>query len=128
MTGQRNTYSDFGLRRLPSLTGVVPLTGFIFFHFYMNSYSTQGADAFNHTVYQLRGIPFCHAIEWGTIFGPFLVHMVLGMWIIFTGRPNPLRQNFERNWAYFLQRVTAIIVLVFILYHAIALTFRDPAI
>jgi succinate dehydrogenase / fumarate reductase, cytochrome b subunit len=126
MTEHRPNHAEFLLRRLHSLTGVIPLTGFICFHFYMNSFSTKGPEAFNQTVDRLRGIPLVYAVEWGTILGPFLLHMLLGLWIIFSGKPNPLRQSYERNWAYFLQRVTAIVVFVFVLYHVIGLHFLDP--
>lgn len=120
-------YSEFLLRRLHSLTGVIPLTGFIFFHFFENSYSTRGPIAYNTRVEGLRGLPFLQAIEWGVLFAPFLFHMLYGMWIIFTGKSNPLRNNYQRNWAYVLQRVSAIVVFVFIIYHVVGLRFLDPA-
>ena len=119
------TYSDFLLRRLHSLTGLIPLTGFIFFHFFANAYSKGGPEAFDPVVAQLRGLPYLLWIEWGILFAPFLFHMFYGLWIIFTGRQNVLRLPYARNWAYFLQRVTAIIVFVFILYHVIGVRFNE---
>lgn len=119
------TYSDFLLRRLHSLTGLIPLTGFIFFHFFANAYSKGGPEAFDPVVMQLRGLPFLLWIEWGILFAPFLFHMFYGLWIIFTGRQNAVRLPYARNWAYFLQRVTAIIVFVFILYHVIGVRFDE---
>lgn len=121
------TYSEFVLRRLHSLTGVIPLSFFIFFHFSANSFSTVGEEAFDGVVKQLRGLPFLEAIEWGLLFSPFLFHMVYGMYIIFTSRSNPRRQSYGRNWAYVMQRVTAIVVFVFILYHVIGIRFIDAA-
>lgn len=119
------TYSEFLLRRLHSLTGLIPLTGFIFFHFFANAYSTLGPKAFDPLVLQLRGLPFLLAIEWGVLFAPFLFHMFYGLWIIFTGRPNGARMHYGRNWAYILQRITAVVVFVFILYHVIGLRFNE---
>jgi succinate dehydrogenase / fumarate reductase cytochrome b subunit len=119
------TYSEFVLKRLHSLTGVIPLTFFIFFHFGANSYSTVGEEAFDQVVKQLRGLPFLDALEWGLLFSPFLFHMLYGMYIIFTARANPGRQSYVRNWAYVMQRVTAIVVFVFILYHVIGLRYID---
>src|SRR6476646_9739857 len=113
------TYSEFVLKRLHSLTGVIPLTVFIFFHFSANSFSTVGEEAFDGVVKQLRGLPFLEAIEWGFLFSPFLFHMIYGMYLIFSAKPNPGRQSYVRNWAYLMQRVTAIVVFVFILYHVI---------
>lgn len=117
------TYSQFVLRRLHSLTGVIPLTFFIFFHFFANSYSAKGADAFNVVVGQLRGLPFLLAIEWGLLFAPFLFHMFYGLYVIFTAQSNPVRQSYGRNWAFVMQRVTAIVVFVFILYHVVTLRY-----
>jgi len=118
-------YSDFVLRRLHSLTGVVPLTFFIFFHFFANSYSTVGEEAFDGVVKQLRGLPFLDAIEWGFLFAPFLFHMVYGLYIISTARANPGRQSYRRNWAYVAQRVTAIVVFVFIIYHVVSIRYME---
>lgn len=119
------TYSEFVLRRLHSLTGVIPLTFFIFFHFFANSFSIQGPEAFDTVVAGLRGLPFLLAIEWAFLFAPFLFHMLYGMWIIFAGRPNGDRMRFRRNWAYTAQRVTAMFVFVFIIYHVVGIRFID---
>jgi succinate dehydrogenase / fumarate reductase, cytochrome b subunit len=127
MTQRNMTYSEFVLRRLHSLTGVVPLTFFIIFHFFANSFSTLGREPYNQTVDQLRGLPYLMAVEWGFIFAPFLFHMIYGLWVIFTSQPNPLRERYRRNWAYLLQRITAIIVFVFVLYHVIGLHYMEPA-
>jgi succinate dehydrogenase / fumarate reductase, cytochrome b subunit len=119
------TYSDFVLKRLHSLTGVIPLTVFIFFHFFANSFSTKGPDAFNTVVSQLRGLPFLEAIEWGFLFSPFLFHMIYGTYLISTARTNTSRMPFRRNWAYTAQRATAILVFVFIVYHVVGIRFID---
>jgi succinate dehydrogenase / fumarate reductase, cytochrome b subunit len=122
-----NEQTEFLLRRLHSLAGVVPLTVFIFFHFFANSFSTLGREPYNKTVDQLRSLPFLMAVEWTFIFGPFLFHMLYGTWIVFTGEPNTLRLKYKRNWAYFLQRVTAVIVFVFVIFHVVGLHYLEPA-
>jgi succinate dehydrogenase / fumarate reductase cytochrome b subunit len=119
------TYSDFVLKRLHSLTGVIPLTAFIFFHFFANSFSTVGPDAFNDVTKRLRGLPFLLSIEWGLLFAPFLFHMIYGTYIICTAKNNPSRMPFRRNWAYTAQRMTAIVLFVFIIYHVIGIRFID---
>src|SRR5690606_30001873 len=103
------TYAEFVLRRLHSLTGVLPLSFFIFFHFYANSKSVVGEQAFDDTVAFLRGMPYLVPIEWGLLFAPFLFHMFYGMFIIFGSKPNSNKLGYRRNWAYVLQRVTAMI-------------------
>jgi succinate dehydrogenase/fumarate reductase cytochrome b subunit (b558 family) len=125
MRQEINNYSEFVLRRLHSLTGLVPLTFFVFFHLFANSSATKGEEAFNGTVAILRGLPYLHAIEWGALFAPFLFHMIYGLLIVFSGKPSPLQHRYPRNWAYTMQRVTAIVVFVFILYHVISLRFMD---
>lgn len=119
------TYSEFVLRRLHSLTGVIPLTFFIFFHFFANSFSQGGEEAFDNTVSQLRSVPYLLAVEWALLFAPFLFHMLYGMWIIFTSKPNAGRIRYRRNWAYVLQRLTAMVVFVFIIYHVVGVRFID---
>jgi len=119
------TYSDFVLRRLHSLTGVIPLTFFIFFHFFANSTSQGGEEAFDQTVKTLRSVPYLLGVEWALLFAPFLFHMLYGMWIIFTSKPNAGRLRYRRNWAYVLQRLTAMIVFVFIIYHVVGVRFID---
>ena len=44
MTGEER---HFWLRRLHSLSGIVPVGGFIAFHLYENYSATRGADAYN---------------------------------------------------------------------------------
>lgn len=127
MSQPRVSYGEFLLRRLHSLSGLVPLTFFMFFHFFANAYSTLGREPFNKIVDQLRGLPFLMGIEWAFIFSPFLFHMFYGLWVVYSGKPNPLRQDYRRNWAYLLQRISAAIVFAFVLYHVIGLHFLDPA-
>jgi succinate dehydrogenase / fumarate reductase cytochrome b subunit len=84
-----------------------------------------GEDAYDNVVKNLRGLPFLLAIESAVLFAPFLFHMLYGMVIIFTTRPNNNRLGFRRNWAYIAQRITAMIVFVFIIYHVVGLRFMD---
>jgi succinate dehydrogenase / fumarate reductase cytochrome b subunit len=119
------TYSEFVLRRLHSLTGVIPLTFFIFFHFFANSTSQGGEEAFDSTVTVLRSMPYLLAVEWALLFAPFLFHMLYGMYLIFATKPNAAKLNYRRNWAYVLQRLTAMVVFVFIVYHVIGVRFID---
>jgi succinate dehydrogenase / fumarate reductase cytochrome b subunit len=84
-----------------------------------------GPEAFDPVVNGLRGLPFVVTIEWALLFAPFLFHMFYGLWIIFTSKNNTVTQKHARNWAYAMQRITAMIVFVFILYHVISLRFGE---
>lgn len=119
------TYSEFVLRRLHSLTGVIPLTFFIFFHFFANSTSRAGEEAFDATTATLRSTPYLLGVEWALLFAPFLFHMLYGMVIIFTSKPNTGHIRYRRNWAYLFQRITAMVVFVFIVYHVVGVRFID---
>lgn len=119
------TYSEFVLRRLHSLTGVIPLTFFVFFHFFANSTSRAGEEAFDKTVVALRSTPYLLIVESALLFAPFLFHMLYGMVIIFASKPNAPKLPYRRNWAYIMQRVTAMVVFTFIVYHVVGVRFVE---
>jgi len=107
----------FWLRRLHSLSGIVPIGGFLAFHLYENFQATRGADAYNAMTRHLQDLPFAVALEILVIAVPLLFHGVYGLFITGTARPNVISNRYLRNWMYFIQRVTGIIVFAFILFH-----------
>ena len=112
--------SDYILRRLHSLCGIVPLGAFILFHFFANSYSHRGAPGFNFVVDTLRSMPYLAWISLSVLSIPFLFHIIFGVFIIYKGDMMPHRdQPYVRNWAYFLQRVTAVVIGIFIIWHVV---------
>lgn len=116
-------YREFMLRRLHSLTGMIPLGVFLFEHFFTNSFSHQGETVYNAKVEFLRTLPYILFIEWGLLFLPFLFHILYGLVIIYQGQVNVIDQNRPRNWLYFMQRVSAFPAMGFIFYHVIHLRF-----
>ncbi|HEX7252471.1 MAG TPA: succinate dehydrogenase cytochrome b558 subunit [Thermoanaerobaculia bacterium] len=107
----------FWLRRLHSLSGIVPVGGFLAFHLYENYQATRGADAYNEMTHKLQTVPFAVALEIFVIAIPLLFHGVYGLFITGTARPNVISNTYVRNWMYFLQRITGVIVFAFILFH-----------
>ena len=107
----------FVLRRLHSLTGVVPVGVFLVEHLFTNARSLQGPAAFDQAAAELARIPFVVLIEALGIWFPILFHLVLGIFIASTGQANLARHGGERNWHYALQRATGILLAFFILYH-----------
>jgi len=107
----------FWLRRLHSLSGIVPVGGFLAFHLYENYQATRGADAYNEMTRKLQTLPFAVALEIFVIAIPLLFHGVYGLFITGTARPNVISNAYVRNWMYFLQRATGVIVFAFILFH-----------
>jgi succinate dehydrogenase / fumarate reductase cytochrome b subunit len=111
------TDRQFWLRRLHSLSGIVPIGAFLAFHLFENYQATRGADAYNEMTHKLQTVPLAVAAEILIIALPILFHGVYGLFITGTASPNPVSNAFFRNWMYFVQRVTGVIVFAFILFH-----------
>ena len=113
MTAERH----FWLRRVHSLSGIVPVGGFLAFHLYENYTATKGADAYNRMTRTLQDLPFAVAMEVLIIVVPLFFHGVYGLFITSTAKPNVISNSYVRNGMYFFQRVTGVIVFAFILFH-----------
>jgi len=107
----------FWLRRLHSLSGIVPIGGFLAFHLYENYTATRGPDAYNKMTRTLQELPFAVPMEIAIIIVPLLFHGIYGLFVTSTAKPNVTSSPYVRNWMYFLQRVTGVIVFAFILFH-----------
>jgi succinate dehydrogenase / fumarate reductase cytochrome b subunit len=112
-----NADRHFWIRRLHSLSGIVPIGGFLAFHFYENFQATRGADAYNEMTHKLQSMPLAVGAEIFIIALPILFHGVYGLFITGTAKPNVISNPYVRNVMYFLQRVTGVIVFAFILFH-----------
>jgi len=115
--------SSFVLRRLHSLSGIVPIGAFLIEHFISNSESMNGVQAYNDQVKFLTSLPFVHVLEWVFIFIPLLYHGLYGLWIWYTGESNVGDYPWTGNWMYTAQRWTGIISVIFIGYHVITMRF-----
>ncbi len=115
--GVRKEEVNFLLRRLHSLTGIVPIGGFLLFHFFENASARRGAEAFNETVLKIGDMPYLYAAEIGVLGLPILFHAVYGLFIRTPSQPNVASYSYARNWAYFFQRLTGIIAFAYIVFH-----------
>jgi succinate dehydrogenase / fumarate reductase cytochrome b subunit len=113
----------FLLRKLHQLTGIVPLGLFLLEHFYTNSKALTGANDFNDAVADLQSIPYVIFVEIIGIFIPLIYHAVYGLFITWETRPNNLAYPYPRNWFYTIQRVTGMILFVFITFHVLNFRF-----
>ena len=105
----------FLLRRLHSLTGIVPVGVFVIFHLFTNAQLVIGD--FQHEVAWIHSLPALLIMEIG-LWVAIAFHAGLGLAYTFIGaRPNVGSYRYEGNWRYFFQRVTGIIALVFIFFH-----------
>ncbi len=109
--------NHFLLRRLHSLTGVVPVGVFLIEHLFTNSMAFLGAEKFNEHVKWIHGLPYLLLLEILLIFAPLAFHAGYGVWIARTGQSNAHQYPWLDNWRYTLQRVTGWIALAFILVH-----------
>jgi succinate dehydrogenase / fumarate reductase cytochrome b subunit len=113
---QRTPESYFWIRRLHSLTGLVPIGAFVLVHLFTNAYSWM-PKAFNEHVKALNETPFVWLIEYAGIMAPIAFHAFLGLWMCVRMDVNQTQYGNFRNWMYFLQRLSGVIVFAFIVFH-----------
>lgn len=117
MTALSKDDFHFLLRRLHSLSGIIPLGGFLLFHFFENASARKGAEAFDATVLKIGEMPYLYAIEIGLLLIPLIFHSVYGLFITSTAKPNVASYSHARNWAYFFQRLSGVIAFLYIAVH-----------
>ncbi len=108
----------FALRRLHSLCGVVPIGVFLVAHLASTSVALQGQAAFERTLQEERDAPFRLLAEIGLVLLPLAFHALYGIKLAFEPRHNTGRYPYSRNWMYAAQRLTGLLALAFILWHA----------
>jgi succinate dehydrogenase / fumarate reductase cytochrome b subunit len=121
----------FLLRRLHSLTGIVPIGVFLIIHLTTNSsivwgerLSGGGVKTFQHEVDFIHSLPGLVLLEIFGLWLPILYHAVFGFIIGFTGRSNVGRYGYADNWRYTLQRWSGYIGFLFIIYHVATLRWK----
>lgn len=116
--------NSFLLRRLHSLTGVVPVGLFITFHLLANATVLQGLSVYQFMVEQINSLgPLVPVLSFTLILLPILFHAFLGIVYTFTAKSNVSMYGYSANWRYLLQRVTGVILLFFIFWHVLTLKF-----
>jgi succinate dehydrogenase / fumarate reductase cytochrome b subunit len=125
MTISDSTY--FSLKRLHSLSGVLPIGAFLLEHFFTNSRAVQGAAAFDRAAADLASLPYVVLLEALGIWLPILFHMVLGILIATTAQSNLGRHGYARNWQYALQRWSGLFLVVYIVFHTWSTRFSAEA-
>jgi succinate dehydrogenase / fumarate reductase cytochrome b subunit len=101
--------SSYLLRKLHSLTGIVPVGAFLAEHFWSNSAVLVSAGKYDQTSAELQTIPFRLFVEWAFIFLPMLFH-----------GGNVSQYPWVKNWLYSAQRYTGLIAFAYIGWHLYA--------
>ncbi len=110
--------NEFLIRRLHSLSGLVPVGAYMTVHLLVNSSLANGAGAFQNNVNQIHSLGgFLPFVEWAFIFLPIIFHAVVGVWIIQSGKSNIDRYRYSGNFRYAMQRWTGVIAIIFIFFH-----------
>jgi len=110
------SHRPYLMRKLHSLTGVLPVGGYMVFHLFENSRAMQGQAQFDETVSGINHLPYLPVLEAGILL-PLLFHAGYGIKLAFESKPNARSYTFSRNWMYTLQRITGVLALFFILFH-----------
>lgn len=109
---------EFLIRRLHSLSGLIPVGAYMVVHLITNATVLNGPGAFQSNVYKIHGVGrFLPIVEWTFIFLPILFHAIVGIWIIVGMVPNTANYPFGANRRYTLQRWTGMIAFAFIAWH-----------
>lgn len=121
--GQGNS---FLLRRLHSLSGIIPIGAFLVEHFVSNAFATNGPHAYAEQVKFLTGLPFAEVLEWVGIYIPLLYHAIYGFYVWFRGEGNVSEYPWTGNWMYTAQRWTGLIAFVYIGWHVYTMRVLGP--
>ena len=108
----------FILKRLHSLSGVFPIGFFLLEHMFSNSFILFGPEAYNRQIHFLQSLPLVVFFEIFFIGLPILYHAGYGIFVTVSGKSNLSSYPYTQNFLYTLQRITGIIALAYIAYHA----------
>lgn len=116
--------TSFLLRRLHSLTGIIPVGAFLFEHILIsNATAISGPDAYARQVSFLANLPLVFFLELFGIWLPILFHGLYGFYIWYRGDGNSVQYPWTGNWMYTLQRWTGGIAFIYIVWHTYTMRF-----
>jgi len=124
----------FLLRRLHSLSGILPIGLFLIIHLTTNSSILwglidsarhpgihPGAATFQHEVNFIHSLPALTLIEIFGLWIPIAFHAILGLFYARAGSRNIAAYPYQANRRYVLQRISGYIGFLFIFYHVATL-------
>jgi succinate dehydrogenase / fumarate reductase cytochrome b subunit len=115
---------SFFLRRLHSLTGIIPVGAFLFEHILIsNASAISGPTAYAREVRFLASLPLVLVLEIFGIWLPILFHGLYGFYIWYRGDANVGDYPWTGNWMYTAQRWTGGIAFIYIVWHTWTMRF-----
>ena len=109
---------SFLIRRLHSLSGFIPVGGYMIIHLAVNASVLNGSASFQANVNGIHKFgKLLPVLEWTFIFIPILFHAIVGMFIVAGSLPNSYQYAYEANRRYTWQRITGVIAFLFIGLH-----------
>src|SRR6202030_4345427 len=116
--------TSFVLRRLHSLSGIVPVGAFLLEHILVsNSTAISGPDAYARQVSFLGNLPLVFFLELFGIWLPIAFHGLYGFYVWYRGDGNTVEYPWAGNWMYTAQRWTGGIAFVYIVWHTWTMRF-----
>lgn len=110
--------NEFLIRRLHSLSGLIPVGAYMCVHLLTNASVLNSVATFQNAVFQIHSLGnLLPVVEWVFIFIPILFHAIVGVVIVRGGLPNSSSYAYTSNIRYTLQRATGMIAFVFIAWH-----------
>ena len=115
---------SFFLRRLHSLTGIIPVGAFLFEHILISNASAIGGPAaYERQVRFLGNLPLVFFLEAIGIWLPIAYHGLYGFYIWYRGDSNTVSYPWTGNWMYTMQRWTGGIAFIYIAWHVYTMRF-----
>ena len=115
---------SFVMRRLHSLSGIVPVGAFLFEHILIsNSTAISGPAAYARQVSFLANLPLVFFLELFGIWLPIAFHGLYGFYIWYRGEGNVAEYPWTGNWTYTAQRWTGGIAFIYIVWHTYTMRF-----
>ena len=115
---------SFFLRRLHSLTGIIPVGAFLFEHILIsNSSAITGPASYARQVSFLANLPLVFFLELFGIWVPLAYHALYGFYIWYRGETNVGSYPWTGNWTYTAQRWTGGIAFAYIVWHMWTMRF-----
>jgi succinate dehydrogenase / fumarate reductase cytochrome b subunit len=108
---------SFLLRKLHSLSGLIPVGAYMADHLWQNSYSLVSAGKYNEASRDLQTVPWRLALEVGIIWLPLLYHAGYGFYVWAHGKINVSAYPWVGNWMFTLQRWTGLVAFFFLGWH-----------